>query len=169
MQKKNSASFLMRSFLPPCGDKLQSIAKLASAIARYALSPPYTGMVRIPLNSSRTLTSSRPLAGISCNALTPIASPRLLGSRPLTGIVLSGISISSRQARSRPLTGIVPQMTLRQRRPLSSRPLTGMVLTMMPLLRRASFRPLTGMVRQARRFSARRICFRLLTGMAPRE
>lgn len=33
--------------------------------------------------------SSRPLAGISCNALTPIASPRLLGFRPLTGMVPS--------------------------------------------------------------------------------
>lgn len=52
-------------------------------------SRPLTGMVRIPLNSSRTLTRSRPLAGISCNALTPIASPRLLGFRPLTGMVPS--------------------------------------------------------------------------------
>ena len=40
-KRKTPHLFLMRSFLSPYGDKLQSIAKLASAIARYAFSPPY--------------------------------------------------------------------------------------------------------------------------------
>lgn len=40
-KRKTPHLFLMRSFLSPYGDKLQSIVKLASAIARYALSSPY--------------------------------------------------------------------------------------------------------------------------------
>lgn len=39
-KRKTPHLFLMRSFLSPYGDKLQSIVKLASAIARYALSSP---------------------------------------------------------------------------------------------------------------------------------
>ena len=39
-KRKTPHLFLMRSFLFPYGDKLQSIVKLASAIARYALSSP---------------------------------------------------------------------------------------------------------------------------------
>ena len=41
----------MRSFLSPYGDKLQSIAKLASAIARYALSSPYGDSTDITANN----------------------------------------------------------------------------------------------------------------------
>ena len=39
--KRKTPHLLVRSFLSPYGDKLQSIAKLASAIARFALSSPY--------------------------------------------------------------------------------------------------------------------------------
>ena len=86
-KRKTPHLFLMRSFLPPYGDKLQSIAKLASAIARYALSPPCGDKLQYGLPSYvEHHKGYRPLAGISCNTPSIVTCHLTKCYRPLAGI-----------------------------------------------------------------------------------
>ena len=66
-KRKTPHLFLMRSFLSPYGDKLQSIVKLASAIARYALSSPYGDGTKISIPTATIVQFSPPYGDSTYN------------------------------------------------------------------------------------------------------
>lgn len=111
-------------FWSPYGDKLQSIAKLASAIARFALSSPYGDGTKISIQTATIVQFSPPTGMVPKRLIWEALLARL---RPLTGMVLKDERKAYVERGSRPLTGMVPTAT--QMPPCFSgfRSLTGMV------------------------------------------
>ena len=122
--KRKTPHLLVRSFLSPYGDKLQSIAKLASAIARFGLSPPYGDGTKISIQTATIVQFSPPTGMVPKRLIWEALLARL---RPLTGMVLKDERKAYVERGSRPLTGMVPTAT--QMPPCFSgfRSLTGMV------------------------------------------
>ena len=125
--KRKTPHLLVRSFLSPYGDKLQSIAKLASAIARFALSSPYGDGTKISIQTATIVQFSPPTGMVPTPQRT---TSRAFSFRPLTGMVPEIMSNTLTRYRFRPLTGMVPGIVQRPRGITSFRPLTGMVLWM---------------------------------------
>lgn len=122
--KRKTPHLLVRSFLSPYGDKLQSIAKLASAIARFALSSPYGDGTKILYPDCNNSPVFAPYGdGTQAVDLGGLACP----SSPPYGVVLKDERKAYVERGSRPLTGMVPTAT--QMPPCFSgfRSLTGMV------------------------------------------
>ena len=82
--KRKTPHLLVRSFLSPYGDKLQSIAKLASAIARFALSSPYGDGTKISIQTATIVQFSPPTGMVPKRLIWEALLARL---RPLTGMV----------------------------------------------------------------------------------
>lgn len=82
--KRKTPHLLVRSFLSPYGDKLQSIAKLASAIARFALSSPYGDGTKISIQTATIVQFSPPTGMVPTATQMP---PCFSGFRSLTGMV----------------------------------------------------------------------------------
>lgn len=103
--KRKTPHLLVRSFLSPYGDKLQSIAKLASAIARFALSSPYGDGTKISIQTATIVQFSPPTGMVPKRLIWEALLARL---RPLTGMVLKDERKAYVERGSRPLTGMVP-------------------------------------------------------------
>ena len=103
--KRKTPHLLVRSFLSPYGDKLQSIAKLASAIARFALSSPYGDGTKISIQTA-TIVQFSPLTGMVLKDERKAYVER--GSRPLTGMVPTATQMPPCFSGFRSLTGMVP-------------------------------------------------------------
>ena len=123
-KRKTPHLFLMRSFLPPCGDKLQC-HHINVSFDGYSFPSPYGDKLKLVV-AFIIWTSFR-------------------GFRPLTGMVPPLSSISTLSICFRPLTGMVLCLMSLLCFPLSFRPLTGMVhrACTPPALHRG-FRPLAG-------------------------
>ena len=120
--KRKTPHLLMRSFLPPCGDKLQCLRDEIIAMM-HGLSSPCGDKLQWWQQSRCTLlTRYRPLAGISCNMSTLNCAMQQKGYRPLAGISCNALRTSKRPRSRcyRPLAGISCN-TRRGRRCLSVR------------------------------------------------
>lgn len=103
--KRKTPHLLVRSFLSPYGDKLQSIAKLASAIARFALSSPYGDGTKISIQTATIVQFSPPTGMVPKRLIWEALLARL---RPLTGMVPTATQMPPCFSGFRSLTGMVP-------------------------------------------------------------